>query len=74
VNLNLKNYKAMMNQEQLLGLIRHILTIIGTILITKGSVDESSWALITGSTLSLAAVLWSVFAKSPTVINYLKKK
>lgn len=64
----------MMNQEQLLGLIRHILTIIGTTLITKGSIDESSWTLITGSTLSLAAILWSVFAKSPTVINYLKSK
>ena len=64
----------MMKQEQLLGLIRHILTIIGTTLITKGSIDESSWTLITGSTLSLAAILWSVFAKSPTVVNYLKNK
>jgi hypothetical protein len=64
----------MINQEQLLGLIRHILTIIGTFLIMNGSIDEPNWTLITGSTLSLAAILWSVFAKSPTVLSYLKKK
>jgi hypothetical protein len=64
----------MINQEQLLGLIRHILTIIGTFLIMNGSIDEPNWTLITGSFLSLASILWSVFDKSPTVVNYFKKK
>jgi hypothetical protein len=64
----------MINQEQLLGLTRHMLTIIGTILIMNGSIDELDWALITGSVLGLTSILWSVFAKSPTVVNYFKKK
>lgn len=63
-----------MNQEQLLGIIRHTLTIVGAVLITNGTVDESNWTIITGSTLGLVGLIWSILDKSPTVKNYFAKK
>lgn len=53
--------------EQLFGLIRHILTIVGTILVITGTqIDDSMWQIVTGSVLGLAATLWSIFSKTST--------
>jgi hypothetical protein len=52
-----------MTQEQIFGIIRHTLTLAGGVLIAKGLVDDASWTEITGSALSLVAVVWSVVSK-----------
>jgi hypothetical protein len=49
--------------DQTLGIVRHTLTILGTLLIASGNVLEGSWEVITGSTIALASVVWSVFSK-----------
>lgn len=52
-----------LTQEQMLGIVRHVMTIAGTLLVASGSVAEGSWQVITGSALSLAAIVWSVWSK-----------
>jgi len=51
------------SQEQVNGIIRHVMTGVGSILIMKGTVDESTWFVVTGSLLGVVGILWSVFAK-----------
>lgn len=52
-----------LNQDQWLGIIRHSLTFIGGILVTKGLVDETLWAEISGGALALVGAVWSILAK-----------
>lgn len=52
-----------LTQDQWLGIIRHTLTFAGGILITKGLVDESIWAEISGGAIALIGAVWSVIAK-----------
>jgi hypothetical protein len=52
-----------LTQDQWLGIIRHALTFAGGILITKGLVDETLWAEISGGALTLVGAIWSVIAK-----------
>ena len=49
--------------EQILGIVRHVMTIAGTLLVASGSVAEGGWEVITGSALSLVAIVWSVWSK-----------
>jgi hypothetical protein len=49
--------------EQTLGIVRHVMTIVGTLLVASGSIAEGGWEVITGSALALASVVWSVFSK-----------
>jgi hypothetical protein len=52
-----------MKKEQLLGVVRHGLTFIGGILITKGLIDESTAQELSGSILTLIGGIWSVINK-----------
>jgi hypothetical protein len=52
-----------MNQEQILGLVRHALTFIGGILITQGLVDDGIWSEISGSVMTLIGGVWSILSK-----------
>jgi hypothetical protein len=56
-----------MNKEQLLGVIRHGLTVAGGALIAKGVLDESVSNEIIGAIMSLVGVVWSFFSKKTTV-------
>ena len=49
-----------MNQEQILGVIRHALTFLGGLLITKGLIDEATSTEIIGTTVSLIGTVWSI--------------
>jgi len=53
-----------LSYEQWVGLVRHGLTIVGTILVAKGTIDESNWTIITGSVLGMLSMIWSVRSKS----------
>ena len=56
--------KLKLSKEQWLGIVRHSLTFVGGILITKGLVDETIWAEISGAALTLVGGVWSVVVKS----------
>ena len=53
-----------MKKEQILGIIRHTLTFIGGVLITKGLIDESVFETINGSLMTLVGSIWSVIEKN----------
>ena len=52
-----------MNKNQILGILRHSLTFIGGILITKGFIDETLSNEIVGSIITLTGLVWSVIEK-----------
>jgi hypothetical protein len=56
--------KLKLTKEQWLGIVRHSLTFVGGILITKGIVDDGIWAEISGAALTLVGGVWSVVAKA----------
>jgi hypothetical protein len=53
-----------MTKEQLLGIIRHAITFAGGVLITKGIIDEATFAELSGAALTLIGGIWSVVAKN----------
>jgi hypothetical protein len=52
-----------MNKEQILGVVRHVLTTVGGILIANGLIDDGSVTEIIGSVITLVGVIWSVVDK-----------
>jgi hypothetical protein len=52
-----------MKKEQVLGVVRHVLTFGGGLLVAKGLLDENLVAEIIGGVLTLTGALWSVFSK-----------
>jgi hypothetical protein len=53
-----------LTKEQLLGILRHTLTFVGGILITKGIIDEATATEIIGGIITLTGTIWSVLAKA----------
>lgn len=53
-----------MNKEQILGLVRHVLTFVGGFLITKGVIDEAISAEAIGAIITLIGSVWSVASKA----------
>ncbi len=52
------------SKEQLLGIVRHSLTFIGGILITKGLIDESLLNELIGGVITLTGAIWSIVSKN----------
>jgi len=52
-----------MEQDQINGLIRHALTIIGGALVAKGIIEEEIMMDCVGIAMSVVGVVWSVRAK-----------
>jgi hypothetical protein len=55
-----------MSKEQLLGVIRHGLTFLGGLLVTKGLLDEGILQEVLGAVMTLVGSVWSVVAKKTT--------
>jgi hypothetical protein len=53
-----------LTKEQVLGIVRHTLTFVGGILITKGLIDESTSMDIIGGAMTLIGTIWSVVEKN----------
>jgi hypothetical protein len=53
-------------KEEIMGLIRHVLTTVGGILIAKGTIDEGMLTLLTGSILGIVGFVWSWTSKKKT--------
>ena len=52
-----------MTWEMLEGFVRHLLTMIGGILVAKGWVDDATAASLVGAALTIAGFLWSMLNK-----------
>lgn len=52
-----------MSKEMVLGIVRHVLTFGGGLLVTKGFIDESIMLELVGGVITLVGGLWSVIAK-----------
>ena len=50
-------------KEQTLGLIRHVLTFVGGILVTKGLIDDATSLEVVGGIVTIVGAVWSVFSK-----------
>ncbi len=51
------------NKDQVMGVVRHVLTFGGGILIAMGHVEEAMWAEVTGAVMTLVGAAWSVWDK-----------
>ena len=54
-----------MNKDQILGLVRHLLTFVGGFLITKGIIDETTSVEAIGAITTLIGTIWSVLSNKP---------
>lgn len=52
-----------MTKEQILGVLRHILTGLGGILIAKGYMDESMLNDAAGAVVTIIGITWSIISK-----------
>ena len=52
-----------MEKEQIFGLVRHALTIVGGALVAKGYLAEEGLDEVYGSIMALLGVVWSYAAK-----------
>jgi hypothetical protein len=52
-----------MNKEQVLGAIRHSLTFVGGVLVTKGLIEEGLVLEIVGGVTSIVGIVWSFVEK-----------
>lgn len=52
-----------MSHDQILGIVRHVLTTVGGMVVAKGIVDEGTMTAIVGGAVALVGVIWSVVAK-----------
>jgi hypothetical protein len=50
-------------KDQVLGLVRHALTFVGGIIVTKGLIDENLSAEVIGGIMTLVGAAWSIFSK-----------
>jgi flagellar motor component MotA len=48
-----------MNSDQISGLVRHLITVVGGIFITKGYADSAQIEIIAGAVAALFAIVWS---------------
>lgn len=52
-----------MKKDQFLGIVRHIITAAGGIVVTLGIMGDDAVSQISGAVLTLAAMGWSVWEK-----------
>lgn len=53
----------MMSADQILGIIRHILTFGGGLLVMKGYIDEAMLSEVIGATVTFIGTIWSFISK-----------
>jgi hypothetical protein len=52
-----------MTKEQVVGVIRHVFTFVGGILVIKGFIDESMVQELLGGVVALVGTVWSIVDK-----------
>ncbi len=51
------------SQDQILGIVRHVLTFAGGLAVAKGMIDAETLAQASGAIITLIGVVWSFRAK-----------
>ena len=51
-----------MKKEQVLGIIRHVLTFGGGYFVARGWVDEATMVSLTGAAITIIGTIWSIAA------------
>lgn len=49
--------------EQMMGVVRHVLTAVGAVLGYTGFVDDATWTTVMGSLMVMIPMVWSWMAK-----------
>lgn len=52
-----------MTKEQVVGVIRHVITFVGGILVVKGILEEAMVQEVLGGVLGLLGTVWSIVDK-----------
>jgi hypothetical protein len=52
-----------MNKDQILGILRHVLTFAGGILVFRGVLEDALLQELVGGVVTLAGTVWSVISK-----------
>ncbi len=52
-----------MNKESVMGVLRHILSFGGGLLVAQGHIDESTMLELVGAIVTIAGVAWSIRQK-----------
>jgi len=52
-----------MNKEQIMGLIRHVLTFVGGVIITKGLASDAMTSELIGGIMTVVGATWSILSK-----------
>jgi hypothetical protein len=55
-----------MNVQEVMGVVRAVLSGVGGILVTKGFLGSSDVEIVVGAVVSVATVVWSVLQKRGT--------
>jgi hypothetical protein len=55
-----------MNLEQLQGIVRHVLTFGGGLLVTYGYITDLMYSELIGGSTALAGLIWSIISKNKT--------
>lgn len=53
-----------MKKEMILAIIRHTLTFVGGVFVTKGLLDEGMATELSGAAMTLVGGIWSIVDKS----------
>ena len=54
----------MITQDQILAIVRHLLTMVGGVLMMHATVDAATWELISGAVIGIAGIAWSIYDKN----------
>jgi hypothetical protein len=52
-----------MDKDTILGIVRHVLTFGGGLLVTKGYFDDGTMQAVVGALMTIAGAVWSVVDK-----------
>lgn len=52
-----------MDKEVVSGVVRHILTALGGVLVSKGVIEAGQVEMLVGSLVGIIGVAWSIYAK-----------
>lgn len=53
-----------LSREQVLGIVRHVLTFVGGTIVAKGLATDGEIAEISGGILTLIGAIWSIVEKN----------
>jgi hypothetical protein len=52
-----------MNKEQIMGLVRHVLTFVGGIIVAKGLATDAMTSELIGGIMTVVGTTWSILSK-----------